>query len=1492
MTNTNNASSQKPQALVIGINKYEYRGLTNLQVPVVNARYMANRLEKQGKFDVEIHEEITRKYLKKYLTQLFKPKGNSPKMALFYFSGYVVVKDEGIKEVFLTTSDSNSSEDYELGVSLRWLKQLLQESSVEQQIIILDCCYNEEQKLEIDKLIPSYQNGIDRFFLVSFQKQNNIFLHKINGCSYLTNAILNELKLDQENKCIDNKTLIKVLKKKYEKKLKEYGDFKRISFGKKIQILGTKEDNKNNKSKPQLDKNPYKGLAYFDQEEDPEYFYGRQKLTDELLEKVRKNNFLALMGASASGKSSVIRAGLVYQLKLGEQISGSDSWKIAIFEPGICPLQSLAEAFAKDILVDKNSSNTEEEIQSKIAEAKEYLDRGSEGLKDLIRKADTEKVVLVIDQFEEVFTLREDKDEDNEKIEKFFECLLGALKDKDKYKDKYQDKYKYKDNTKICLVLALRIDFFGKCAERDYGGLARKIQQHLVAVRPMDESELEEAIEGPASELGVSVKDKLTEQLIKDVQNEPASLPLLQYTLKKLWQKLQAEYSGKDTDNVILTAKAYRDLDLKRILEKHANRVYKSLQKNEQAVARYIFLKLTYLGDGTGNTRKNILEHKLFETQRYSEELITRVKKKLIDENLIITNQKKVYHDQKVEEVEELNLVHDALIRHWPKLRQWLDEYRLYRQTKEDIENRAKSWNYSRATAFLYTGELLTEAEKFIKDYGDILTLTSLAKDFIEASKNYREQKKIKVRIKEQRKARNIFIGLLLAFLILISFTIGIWRLQRANINQNKRFLLNQSVALISYSKTLFNEKQQFDGLIEALRAAIPLKKQKIPLPENIKPVLRQAIDGVKERNRLEGHKGSIYNVSFSPDGKILATGSLDKTIKLWNAETGKEILQLTGHKGKVYSVIFNPKDKTQLASSSADGTIRLWNLKTNEYKELLGHKGKVYNLNFTDDGKILATGSLDKTIKLWNVETGKEILQLTGHKGKVYSVSFNPKDSTQLASGSADGTVQLWNTKTGESKILSKRDYNVLDVNFSADGKKLASGSTDGTVHIWNFETGEDFTTLNKHKFSVNSVSFSPDSTTLASGSFDNTIKLWDVATGKEITAIAGHKDWVNNVSFNPKDDKKLLASGSADGTIKLWELDKVQSITTLTGHDNWVNSIIFNPQDKTQLASASVDGTIKLWNINTGKKQNIQTLHKRINSVSFSPDGKILASSSASGSIQLWNTQTLEEIKPPLAGHNDWVNGVSFNPKDGTKLASAGNDETIKVWDIKTGETIFERFGRSEFNAVSFSFDGSILAAASFDNTIKLWDAKTGKEKSTLKGHKNKVSSISFSHDCNLLASGSFDNTIKVWNPETGEIKYTLEGHTGKVESVSFSPDCKILASGSADKTIKLWDVQTGKEITTFAEHKSDVITVSFSPDGKILASGSADERIILWRIPNDDEIADSENENLARLISEGCEWARGYLQNNINVPENDKHLCDNIKTQSRLDAAAAAK
>lgn len=1478
--NENKPSNQKPQALVVGINKYEYRReLKNLRVPTVNAHCIATRLKKQGDFEVEQLNNITRKKFKEEIVKLFKANGSNPQMALLYFSGYILVKKE-TQEVFLATTDSNPDEDYELGVSLQWLKQLLQErpDDEQKQIIILDCCYPEQQKLDINKLLPGYQNKKDRLFLILFHENNQTFLQKNNVCSFLTNAILNILKNDENPSCTDSKILIQKLKEKYEKKLKKCGDYKRINFGKRIDLLLQPNDYENETEKASNDKkylteNPYQGLESFKKSES-DYFFGRQKLTDELLGKLRKNNFLAVMGASGSGKSSVIKAGLIYQLEQGDKISDSDSWETVMFQPGTFPLQSLAEALAEKIRIT-SKDNTEIQ-QDKVFEV---IDKGVDGLVDFIRKARASRIVLVIDQFEEIFTLCED----NDKRKKFLNCILGAL-----------EKLDVKE---FCLVIALRADFFGKCAEQvyeirttnkqgetktEFKGLARKIQQNLVAVTPMIQEELEEAIEGPAKELGVDVENGLRDKLVEDVLSEPGSLPLLQYGLKKIWEENKEEWKkeenkeeSKKSVEIILKEDNYRPL--KEVLEKYADGVYEELgEKNPQdpAIAKYIFLKLIYFGSGTDDTRKRIFIDELIQQNLYSEKDIERVKDKLYEKDLI-----DVYKEinDKGEKPNVINLVHDSLIRYWSKLQDWLKEYRPYKRFQEDIEHDAEKWEENGFDdKYLYKEKKLEEVDKFKQEYEYILTLSEKAQKFIVQSKDHLNKIKDQEEKDNTKKLRNI-IAIATTILICITLLLSQAQINITNIDKERS---QQSIALTRYSEKLFDDKQQFDALIEGLQAAVLLNKQELPLPKNIKPLLRQAVDGVKERNRLEGHGGSIYDVDISPDGKILASGSLDETIKLWNLETGEEIIPpLIGHKGKVYSVNFNPFDSTQLASSSADGTIRLWNnLKTGEYKELIGHKAKVYSLSFCPDGKILASSSKDKTIKLWNLETGKEILSLTGHKGKVYSVSFNPHDSKQLASASADGTVRLWNIQTGQNEIISERDYNVYNVGFSPDGKKLASGSNDGTIHIWNFGTGKDFNTLNKHQFSVNSISFNNDSTTLASGSYDNTIKLWDVATGKEITTITGHKDWVYNVSFYAKDGKEFLASGSADKTIRLWDIDKIQSITTLSGHDNWVNSVVFNPQNNNQLASASVDGTIKFWNVKTGDKQSIVTKHKRINSVSFSHDGKILASSSADGSIKLWNTDTLEEIKPALAGHNNWVNSLSFNPKDSTKLASASNDETVKVWDIKKGETIKSLKGHNEFSSVRFSFDGKTLAAASFDNTIRLWDTKTGIEKSNspLIGHGNKVSSISFSHDGKYLASGSFDKTIRIWNLKTGEVK-TLKGHTGKVESVSFSPDGKILASGSADKTIKLWDVTKGKEIKTFAQHQDNVLSVSFNADGTILASGSADEKIILWKIPGEQEINEAEKKDLEQLIQEGCKWVSSYLQNNPNVSENDKHLCD---------------
>ncbi|WP_044290980.1 caspase domain-containing protein [Rivularia sp. PCC 7116] len=817
MKNNINALNNKPQALVVGINKYEYRTIKNLKISVNNAKYIANRLVRQGDFEAERFHQITRKNLKEQIVQLFKPKGYHPEMALLYFSGYMQVRDEGFKEFFLVTSDSNPDEDYELGVSLEWLKQVLQESPVEQQIIILDCCYPIDQRLDvgIDNFIPGYKLGTDMFFLINLHKNNSVFQEKsYTSTLTLTTAILNILQLNYEQgiNCIDNKILIKELKRTYENNLKRNGYYKLISFGKRINILGKPSINRGKThlmpaSGVNQRKNPYKGLAFF-KSEDGEYFYGRQNLTDELLEKVRNNNFLAVLGVSGSGKSSLLRAGLIYKLQQGEQISGSENWKIVVFLPGIRPLESLAEELAREVLID-TSQDYDLELPKKIAEAKKYLDEGSDGLVKLIRNIDTKRVVLFMDQFEETFILCNS----NKEREKFFECILNACQ-------------KVKNN-KLCLVLSLRADFFGKCAEQEYYGLARKIQQHLVFITPMNPEELVEAIEKPASELGVDVDNDFTKKLVNEVKNEPGSLPLLQYTLEKNWEE-NAKY-WKGGSEIKLKDKTNKSLNI--IIEENANHVYYSLSQTEKSIARYIFLKLTFLGEGTGDTRKKIKASELERNHmsRYDKGDIKRVKQKLIVHKLIISYKVKIDDG---DEVEFVNLVHDALIRHWSKLRVWLGEYRVYSKFREDIQDKSEKWEAKeRDTSYLYTGEELKEAEKSIENYGHILTLNELAQNFIEASKDYRDElnKKEHKSNKEKRRNRLTFILLILLLSILIFNIIAFYNFssQRVRTEQNNRYIFNQSVALTSYSKSLFSEKQQFDALIEGLRAVVPLKKQK-----------------------------------------------------------------------------------------------------------------------------------------------------------------------------------------------------------------------------------------------------------------------------------------------------------------------------------------------------------------------------------------------------------------------------------------------------------------------------------------------------------------------------------------------------------------------------------------------------------------------------------------------------------------------------------------
>jgi len=631
---------------------------------------------------------------------------------------------------------------------------------------------------------------------------------------------------------------------------------------------------------------------------------------------------------------------------------------------------------------------------------------------------------------------------------------------------------------------------------------------------------------------------------------------------------------------------------------------------------------------------------------------------------------------------------------------------------------------------------------------------------------------------------------------------------------------------LAAYSTQSLSEDPEKSILLgmQALNATIRFGQPPVPAAEE---ALHQAILSSRVRATLRSHSDSVHAVTYSPDGRRLATASSDKTAKVWDAQSGKELLTLHGHSGGVLRVAFSPDGK-RLATAGNDGAAKVWDAWSGqELLTLGGHSGGVLGVAFSPDGKRLATAGNDGSAKVWDAGSGKELVRLTlpGYSGHVVSVAFSA-DGKRLAVGSSDNTAKVLEAWNGR-ELLNLRGHSnwVTSVAFSPDGKRLATASYGGTAKVWDSVSGQELLTLRGHSGGVLDVAFSPDGKHLATASADETAKLWDAVNGQELLTLRGHEDQVSSVAFTP--DGKSLATASLDKAAKVWDVVSGQELLTLRGSSP-VQDLAFSPNGKS-LATAT-DNETKVWDAGSGKE--LLTLRGQYFPVAFSADGKRLATASGDAAAKVWDAESGKELLT-LRGHESQVDSVAFSP-DGKRLATASDDETARVWDAESGKELLTLRGHNaSVNGVAISPDGKRIATASDDETAKVWDAESGQELLTLHGHSSIVFAVAFSPNGKLIATASNDKTAKVWDAVSGRELHTLRGHLGSVFAVAFSPDGKRIATASDDKTAKVWDAGSGKELLSLRGHTKIVTRVAFSPGGKRLATASEDGTVQVYTL-----------------------------------------------------------
>lgn len=1084
---------------------------------------------------------------------------------------------------------------------------------------------------------------------------------------------------------------------------------------------------------------PYLGLSTF-QSSDSARFFGRRGLVDELRRMIAELPLVAVFGASGSGKSSLIRAGLLPRLDARHD-------RAVVLTPGAEPLQELAAALA-----------TPAGVPAPALHAELVRDPGSGAVAARQAGQGVRRLVLVVDQFEEVFTLC--RDERTRRA--FLDCLLAIAAG---------------STDRVRVVLGVRADFYPHCAR--HPGLVAAMHGRQLLVGPLDAGDLRAVVTGPAEQAGYRVEPALVEAVLADAGDEPGALPLVSHALLETWHRRQGR---------TLTLAGYRDAGgVSDAIARTAERVYGDLDPHRQTLVQDVFLRLTALGEDTEDTRRRVAYPELLGREGTAEVLEQ------------LTAARLVTRDEQTATV-----AHEVLIRRWPRLRGWLAADRDLLRAHRRLTEAAAEWEqHDRDDAYRYRGTRLALWEDRPTE-----RLNDAEKAFLAASR------RCELRDLTARRRRTRWAVSALSAAVVVVTALAAFSFAQAGQAAGERDLATSN-ELAAHAREQLDLKPELALLLarqalgvrhteaaeSVLRQATAETRVRAVLPAGNGQVFGVAYgpgrfassgdDGTVRLWQLDargvptgsprvltGHDGEVWSPLFGPGGRLLAASGVDGTVTVWDLTTGAAPRVLRGHTGQVWTVAFSP-DGTRLASAGNDGTVRVWDLATYRQVTVLRTGPRALGLAYSPDGSTLAVGAGDGSLRLFRADGGGAPTVLAGGGGSIETLAYSP-DGTLLAGANTNGTVLVWPAGGSDEPVVLRggESATVETVAFNPDNHRVAAGGSDGTVRVFNADGGTGPLVLPGHDGPVWSVAFSPDGAWLASGSGDGTVRFSDPAYPGEPRVRTGHDGGVWTVAAGPAPAGRLV-TGGADGTVRLWDPP-----TVLRGHEGDVHAVATS-HDGTRVASGGADDTVRVWEVATGRATVLTGHTHDVWDVAFLPGDRQLVSAGGDGTVRVWDLAT--GTSRALTGHDGLVRTVAASP-DGRHIASGGRDGTVRIWDLSTGTArVLTGHEGGLVLRMAFSPDGRTLASGGHDGAVRLWDVAGDRPTVVLRGHRGGVWTTAFSPDGHLLVTSAEDGTLRVWTVADGATRVVLRGFGSPIESATFAPDGAHLTTVHDDGTVR---------------------------------------------------------------------------------------------------------